>query len=517
MMHTVERSTFPRLDLAIMLALALATSSLHLATAGRYGYFIDELYFLACANHLDWGYVDMPPLMPAAAALSRWLLGDSLRAVRVLPAIAAGLKVLLVGLMAGDLGGRLFARILACVAVMIAPGYLGIDSYLSMNALEPLFWMGCAYVAILIFQGRDRRLWLLFGAIAGLGLENKYSVLLFGAAFVAGLLLVRPRETFRDRWFWLGGLVALLFYLPHHVWEVRHGWPMIELLRSQRTGAKYVPVTPLSFAAGQVIFINPVALPLWLAGLGWLLFSRAGARHRTLGVTFLILWISLTLSAGKDYYLAPAYPMLLAAGAVAIERMLAGKAFGRPAAAAILLILIAGGILLAPLAMPVLSPEHYIAYARALGISHSLGEKRGQAKLPQFLADQFGWPEMVEVVARVYQHLTPAEQAECVILATNYGDAGAVDFFGRRYNLPRAICGHNTYFLWGPGERPGRVLIAISGRRVDLEALYDQVDIVARTPRNTYAMPDFVDRPIYLCRRPRGSLKENWTRFKYFW
>jgi len=503
--------------LGTVLSLSLATGLLHVACSGGYGYFIDELYFLACSEHLDWGYVDMPPLMPAAAALSRWLLGDSLRAIRFLPAVAAGLHVLLTGLMVRAMGGRLFAQALACVAVMAAPAYLGIDNYLSMNAFEPLFWMGCAYAAILIFKGGDRRLWLLFGLLAGLGLENKYSMLLFGFAFLLGLLATRPRETILDRCFWLGGLVALLVYLPHLVWEIRHGLPMLELLHHQREAGKYVPVTAASFAMGQIILIHPLNFPLWLAGLAWLLFSRDGRPYRTLGVTFLLLWVGLTLMEGKDYYLAPAYPMLLAAGAVAVERQLAGKVWKRWVAAASLVLLVVGGLLLAPLAMPVLSPERYIAYSRAVGILHSSGEKRGQAKLPQFFADQFGWPEMVETVARVYDRLTPAEKAECVILATNYGDAGAIDFFGRRHGLPRAICGHNSYYLWGPGDRTGQILIAIAGRRADLEALYDRVEAVARTPDDPYAMPDRTDRPIYLCRRPRASLKEIWPRFKFFW
>jgi hypothetical protein len=233
-------------------------------------------------------------------------------------------------------------------------------------------------------------------------------------------------------------------------------------------------------------------------------------------VTFVILWIGLTLLEGKDYYLAPAYPMLLAAGAIVVERHLALKRWGRWPAIGVLALLSGGGALLAPLALPVLSPEGYIAYSRALGISHSLGEKRGEARLPQFFADQFGWPEMVGAVAQVYERLTPAEQADCVILATNYGDAGAIDLFGRRRGLPRAICGHNSYFLWGPGLRTGRVMIAIAARRRDLDELYERVEIAGRTPYNRYAMPDHVDRPIYLCRGQRVALKDVWRKFKLY-
>jgi 4-amino-4-deoxy-L-arabinose transferase-like glycosyltransferase len=516
-MVATEHSALSRLELRVTLWFAVAAWLLHLVTTGWYGYFIDELYFLACSDRLDWGYVDMPPLLPAATAFSRWLLGDSLRAIRFLPAIASGLKILLTGLLACALGGGRFALALACVAVLAAPGYLAIDNYLSMNAFEPLFWMGCACVVILIFQGADRRLWLLFGALAGLGLENKYSMFFFGFALVVGLLLTPRRAVLLDRWFWLGGLVALFVYLPHLVWEIRRGWPMFELLRNQKSGGKYVPVTPLSFAAVQVLFMNPVNLPLWLTGLAWLLFGRDGRRYRAIGVAFLVLWIGFTLLEGKDYYLAPAYPMLMAAGAVALERGLARKSWGRPAGGVLVGLVVAGGIALAPLALPVLSPAGYVAYAQATGIAHASGEKRGEARLPQFLADQFGWPELTEAVAGVYQRLSPAERAQCVIFTRDYGEAGAIDFFGRRFGLPRAISGHNNYYLWGPGKRSGDVMIAVNARLADLEAWYDRVEIAARPPRHPYAMPDEADRPIYLCHGLRVPLREVWPATKQYY
>jgi hypothetical protein len=516
-MEKTEHTTLAGLPLRIPLCLAIATCLLHLVTSGWYGYFIDELYFLACSERLAWGYVDMPPLLPAATAFSRRLLGDSLRAIRFLPAIAGGLKILLTGLIAGALGGGRFAQALACVAVLAAPGYLGIDNYLSMNAFEPLFWMGCACVVILIFTGGDRRLWLLFGALAGLGLENKYSMLFFGSALVAGLLLTPRRAVLLDRWFWLGGLVALLVYMPHLVWAIRRGWPMLELLRNQKSAGKYVPVSPLSFAAGQVLFMNPVNAPLWLTGLAWLLFGRDGRRYRALGAAFLVMWIGFTLLEGKDYYLAPAYPMLLASGAVALERLLALRSWGRRAGWASLALVAAGGMALAPLALPVLSPRGYIAFAHALGIVHSSGERRGEARLPQFLADQFGWPELTEAVADVYQRLRPEERAGCVIFTANYGAAGAVDFFGRQHSLPRAISGHNSYYLWGPGERSGEVMIAVNARRANLEAWYRRVELVARTPQHPYAMPDQADRPIYLCHGLRVPLREVWPSVKHYY
>jgi 4-amino-4-deoxy-L-arabinose transferase-like glycosyltransferase len=499
-----------------VLALALATVALHLACSANYGYFRDELYFLACAEHLDWGYVDMPPLLPALAAAVRQLFGDSLPAIRSLPAVAAGLKVVLTGLLGRAFGGGPFAQALACVGVLIAPVYLFMDHYLSMNALEPLFWMGCAYAATRVFRGGGPRWWLAFGLLAGLGLLNKYSMLLFGSAFLLGLLASPARGAVRDRWFWLGGLVALLVYLPHAAWAVRNHWPMLELLRNQRAGGKYVPISPLSFALGQVQYLHPLSTLLWLPGLAWLLFARAGRPFRALGFTFVVLWAALALLEGKDYYLAPAYPMLFAAGGVAIERRLAGPA-GRRLRPAALVTLAAAGALTAPLALPVLPVETYRAYAAALHVRpEGIREKNRLAALPQFYADMFGWPEMAAAVAGAYHRLSPEEQARCAIFAPgNYGDAGAIDLFGPRHGLPKAISGHNQYYVWGPRAYTGEIMLVLGAPRADLERIFRSVEQAA-VIEHPYAMP-YENSPVYLCRGLKEPLGEFWPHFKHYW
>jgi 4-amino-4-deoxy-L-arabinose transferase-like glycosyltransferase len=500
----------------VVLILAAAAVALHLVFCTRYGYFRDELYFLACAEHLDWGYVDMPPLLPALAWAVRCFLGDSLPAVRLLPALAAGLLVLLTGLLARDLGGRLFAQVLACIGVLIAPVYLFINHYLSMNAFEPLFWTGCAWTAVRVFRGGNPRWWLAFGLLAGLGLENKYSMLLFGLAFVAGLLVAPARGAVRNRWFWLGGLVALLVYLPHVAWAVRHHWPMLEVLHNQRAGGKYEPISPLSFALGQLQYLHPLNAPLWLAGLAWLLFARAGRPFRALGLTFVFLAAAFILLQGKDYYLAPAYPMLFAAGGVAWERLLAGagRRWLRPV---VLTTLAAAGVLTMPLTLPVLPVPTYLAYAAALHLQpESIREKNRMGVLPQFYADMFGWPEMVAVVADAYHRLSPSEQAKCALFAPgNYGEAGAIDLFGPQHGLPRAISGHNQYYVWGPGDTTGEIMLVLGMPREELERLFHSVEQVA-VIEHPYAMP-YENGPVYLCRGLKEPLRDLWPHFKHYW
>jgi len=235
---------------------------------GRYGYFVDELYYLACSHHLDWGYVDQAPLIAAATWLERVTLGDSLHALRFLPALAAGLKVLLTGLIARELGARAYAQVLACVAVIAAPLYLGFDNLLTMNAFEPLFWMGSALIAVKIIKGGDQRLWLLFGVLAGIGLENKHSMLFFGFGFFVGLLLTPERRLLRQPWIWLGGLLAFLIFLPNLVWETHRSFPTTELLRNVQRSGRNVALGPVGFILQQVLLMHPLAAPLWLADSG---------------------------------------------------------------------------------------------------------------------------------------------------------------------------------------------------------------------------------------------------------
>ncbi|MGE5326977.1 MAG: ArnT family glycosyltransferase [Deltaproteobacteria bacterium] len=505
---------FARSDFAVVLSLALATLILHVIFDANYGYFRDELYFLACGQRLDWGYVDQPPLIAVIAAFSRWLLGDSLRAIRFFPALAGAGKVLLTGLIARDLGGKRFAQVLACAAVMAAPIYLGIDHLLTMNAFEPLFWMGCVYVAIRICKGGSPKLWLAFGALAGLGLENKYSMLFFGFAFVVGLLATSRRGVLLKKWIWLGALVAFLIYLPNFVWEIRHHWPMFEILSNVQHSGKNSPINLGSFFSAQLLILDPLSFPLWLAGLGWMFFNRKGKSFRFLGWTFVVLFGTFVVLQGKMYYLAPAYPMLFAAGGVITETWIErrGAAWLKPVFVAILAL---GGALLAPLAIPVLPVETYIAYQKALHLEPPRTEQHKMGPLPQGYADMFGWPEMVGKVAEVYDQLSPQEKSQCAIFAQNYGEAGAVDFFGPRYGLPPALSGHNNYFLWGPRGYSGEVLIVMGDRRENLERYFNQVELGA-VFQHPYVMPYENHLPIWICRGAKVPLKDLWPRVKMY-
>lgn len=500
-------------DIAIISYFALFKLLLHFVFNGGYGYFRDEIYYAACGEHLDWGFVDHAPMIAFVARMTRELFGDSLFALRFFPAVAGAVKVLLAGLITRELGGRRFAQALACLAVIIAPIYLGIDNFLSMNAFEPVFWMGCAYVVILILNGGSEKLWLLFGLSAGLGLMNKHSMLFFGFGLFAGLLLTRTRRLMLGKWFWLGGFVAVVVFLPNVIWEIKHQWPTLELLRNVADSNKNVVLSPLGFLGQQALIMHPLVVPICLAGLYFFFFTGEGGKHRALGIAYLVTLIEFIVFKGKHYYLAPIYPMLLAPGAIFIDRFAEARRL-RWLKPAVVSTLIVGGLITVPFVLPVLPVETYRKYAAVLPLTEGAKtENHRQGKLQQQYADMFGWENQAATVARVYSTLSPEEQSKCAIFGQNYGEAAAIDFFGPRYGLPKAISGHQSYFLWGPRDYTGEVMIVIGDNRKTLEGLFERVE-QGETIHCEYCMPYEDDLPVWLCRGLKTPIAELWPKVK---
>lgn len=498
-------------DAAVLTYLASAKLLLHFAVNGRYGYWIDELYFIACGEHLAWGYVDHPPLIAVAAKASRLLLGDSLFAIRFFPAVAGALLVFLTGWMARALGGGRFAQVLAATTVIVAPIYLAFGNLLTMNAFEPLLWTACAYLVLLIVKNEDPRLWVAVAVIAGVGMLNKHSMAFFGVAVVAGLLLTAERRALWTGWIAVGAVVALLIVLPHLVWQVRLGWPTVELLRNAKL-YQHQPVSAGEFVWGQIQLVHPFTLPIWLAGVYFYLRAKDRQPYRFLGWTFVLLFTAALLGEAKTYYLAPIYPTVLAAGAVATER-LANRRHWSWLKAATLTVLLVGGVITAPFVLPVLPIESVPRYLAVLGIQDVRPERRAQGVIPQLFADMFAWPETVGAVARAYHSLSPEDQARCAIWGRGYGEAGAVDFFGGAYGLPPAISGHQNYYLWGSGDSSGDVTITINIPGERLRPWFNTVEL-ADTVRCAYCMPDRMSAPIYICRGLKMPLAQFWPKAK---
>ena len=502
-------------QLVIPGAFALVKLVLHLATSNGYGYFRDELYYLACAARLDWGYVDHPPLSVALLALNRVLLGDSLPALRFLPAVAGAAVVFVTGLIARDLGGGRFAQALACLCALVAPVYLALSHFFSMNVFDVLLWTLGSWLVVRIVRLESPRLWPALGVVVGLGLLNKLSMLWFVGGLGLGLVATRERRVLVTRGPALAAVVAAVFFLPHVLWQLRHGFPTLEFMHNA-TSYKMASVSVRKFLGDQLLVMNPLNALVWTSGLVIALRGREGSVGRILGVSYLAVFALLAASGtARAAYLAPAYPPLFALGAIGIERVTSTGAHARWARVALVTLLVLGGAALLPLAVPVLPVARFASYSAALGQSPRTEERKQMGELPQLFADMFGWPELAAEVARVYRALTPEEQARASVYTQNYGEAGAIDFFGPRLGLPPAISGHNNYWLWGPGERPADPLIIVGGDVEDHRRSFEEVTPAGRHTC-AYCMPYESDLTIWVARRPKAPLAEIWPQVKHY-
>jgi len=505
----------PRLAVAAMALAAGFSLVLLLASVfGPYGWFIDELYYLACAKRLAWGYVDHPPLSIAVLALIRGLAGDAMWAVRLPAALAAGATALVAALLARRLGGGAFAQSLAALCVCASPAAMVLGSFFSMNAFELLLWPAAALLLVRLLEADEARWWLPFGLLMGFGLLNKHTTVLFLGAVGVALLLVPARRHLLTPWPWLGALAALMVVAPNLAWQHANGWPSLEFYRNAQR-FKNIATPPLKALADQVLFAGPGSLPVWLAGLAFLLRDRAARHLRLLGCAFLpLLGVMLASGSSRPDRIGAFYPILFAAGAVAISTWSdrPGRGWLRPAA----LVLVAGsGLFVAPITLPLLPPERVAAYAQATGILPRL-ERGKTSPIPQWLADRTGWPEFVADVEAVVSSLSAEDRARAILYAPSYGQAGALELFGPGYGLPSTtICNHNTYHLWSTGHTDSEVLVAAGAREEDLRRLFREVREV-RVHRCEYCMSWRDRMPIFVARGSVEPLSRYWPQLRHF-
>lgn len=487
--------------------------TLHLLTSTRYGYFRDALYYLACSEHLAFGYVDQPPMIAVLGWITRHTFGMSLPALLFWPALAGASRIVLTAAFARELGAGRFGTVLAATLAATPAVWWIVDHQFAMNAFEPLLWGGLAFVMLRLINTGNAKLWLVFGAIAGIGLQTKYSIIIFASALILGLLLTSRRKVLFTPWILAGGAVAFLIFLPNLIWNIQHDWPFLELMRNIRATGKDVILSPGMYLAQQVLMMNPVTFPFWFGGLLFCFFSRDASKYRALGWAFLITIAFFLITHGKDYYSAPAYVIVFAAGAVGMERVLQTLKLRAVLKPACFVWLMLGVLPLLPLVLPVLSIDAFLRYQSHLPFEVPKTETSFVGEtLPQYYADELPWPGLVAAVARVYHSLTPEEQKRVAIYGNNYGQAAAVDFFGPQYGLPKAISGHQNYYLWGPRHYTGEIVILMGEEESSAREHFESVTVAA-TLNNPYAYR-YENRPVLLCRGLKWDLQSGWSRVK---
>ncbi len=470
---------------------------------GSYGFFIDELYYAACAAHPALGYVDHPPLAPWLLAVVRALLGDSLWAIRLLPALMGALSVTMTMLLARRLGAGPFGQALAGGALIAGSIMQLMFGTFSMNTFSPLIWLGCCWILLEIEARNEPRLWLAFGALAGIGLLNKHTIVLLAFALGLALVLTPARRHLAGKWLWAGAGLALLIASPNLIWQMAHDWPSIEFYRNANL-YKNLETPPHMVAMFQVLTMNLGTLPIWLAGLYFFLRARQAKPWRHLGVIFVVLFLLLMASrSSRPDRITAIYPLLFAAGGMWLERITRKRNWARWALA---LFLIINGLVFLPIGTPILPPDALATYVAKLGVVPKIESGEGKTSaIPQWYADRTGWEELVVDVKEAVASLSPSERAKAAIFAPSYGQAGALQLLGKEADLPPVHSAHNTYFLWGPPAEPITAAVVIGDRKDHLDALFEEVTLFS-THHCTYCMRWRDEMPIWVVRRPIGDL-----------
>ncbi|MGB8908529.1 MAG: glycosyltransferase family 39 protein [Candidatus Cybelea sp.] len=491
---------------------ALVTLGLHLAANPHYGFFRDELYFIICGFHPAWGYVDQPPVVPLLSAGSQ-LFGHSLFALRAIPAIFAAAGAYVTCLLAFELGGATFAAVLAVLAYLAAGVLESFGAKAGPDMAGLWLWPLCALYVLRIVKGADPRWWLAAGAVVGIAIESKYSVLFFAVALLAGLALTPQRRVLGSGWFYAGAGVAAIIAFPNFLWQALHGFPMWELLRNGANGKNLV-AGPLLFLFQQLLLTNLFASPIWIAGLIWLLRNTT---TRFLGYAYLIVIAMMIALHAKHYYPANVYPILMAGGGVAIESWI-GATLVR---GAIVTATVAAWLFFAPFSLPILSEPAMLDYTRFVGSALHIQraalatEKMRKSALPEDWADMHGWPELAATVARIYYSLPAQQRDQTAIVASNYGEAAAIDFFGTRYGLPPALSGHNNYWLWGTHGYSGNVVIDVNGDCGASRHLFRTARVAARF-NPPWVISYEQNIPIMVCTGIRTPISELWPKLRFY-
>jgi 4-amino-4-deoxy-L-arabinose transferase-like glycosyltransferase len=509
----MTRAMRPGLVRRIPLVAALATLIVHLIGNPHYGFFRDELYFIICGFHPAWGYVDQPPVVPLLAAGTQ-IFGHSLFALRALCACFAAASVYTTCLLVIELGGGAFAEGFAALVAAFTPVLMDFGMKLSTDTVGLWLWPLAALYVLRLVKGADPRWWLAVGAIVGIAIQSKYSVIFFAAAIVVALLLLPQRRALFTPWFAAGMLVGAALALPNVLWQAAHGFPMVTVLR-EAGQYRNVALTPLEYVVTQLLVTHPLLAPIWLIGLAALLRRSL---TRFLGIAYLLLIAAMIVFHGKNYYAGDVYPIPIAAGAVVIEAWTARATAWRPILA---ICALAAGIMLVPLLMPVLPETTMSAYTRiaqsviARNIDLARSERTTIGTLPPDWGDMHGWPELASAVARVYRSLPPSQRAQAAILASNYGEAAAIDFFGPQYGLPPALSGNNQFWLWGTHGYTGNVLIDVHGECEGDSHLFRTRQIVTHFS-NPWGRPFENGFPISLCQGITEPLATYWPKLRNY-
>jgi hypothetical protein len=509
--------SFLKSDVGLISFFALIKLLTHLYTnafAG-YGIFRDEFYYLASVSRLDMGYPDHPPLSIYILAVSKFLFGDSQFGIRLVPAFTSAFIVFITGLLVRKTGGGRFAIFLACISVIFSPILIGMPGIFSMNVFDHLFWILAAYFIILLIKELKSKYWIYLGIVLGLGLLNKVGVLWLCTGVFFGIIFTPLRSFLKTKYPYITAAIAFVLFLPFIIWNITHDFAHIEFIRNA-SQMKYGGLTRIGFVTDQFLLHNPFSMFVWLPGLYFFFFNKEGRTFRILGIIYLVSFLILFINGkSKGEYLAAAYPMLFAGGGVIIEKFILIKKqiwikYALPS------FVIIGGVIIMPFALPILPVETFISYSKVIGIGPSTPEGHELSELPQFYADMFGWEEMASTVSKVYQSLPDDEKERTIVFASNYGRAGSLEYYSKKYSLPKVVSPHNSYWFWGLKDFQNFTTAIVIGGNADEHKKSCEEVTEAGFIKSRYAIPYENNLPVYICRKIKRPLEEIWRASKIY-
>lgn len=482
-----------------------------------YGYFIDEFYYIACANNPAFGYVDHPPLAPLMLTVFQFIFGTSLYAIRFLPALAVAASVFYTGILTKEIGGNKFAQPLAACSLAAMPVTIAFGTFYSMNAFEPLLAVLLLLIIVRLIKSGNNKLWIHAGIVMGLGMMNKHTFGVFIIALLLALILSGKWKLIFNKWFILGGLVGFIIFLPNIIWQILNNFPSLEFYRNI-SADKNVFTPPVDFIMGQIMYMSPSIAPVWLIGSFYLFFSKRFKDYLFLSILFAGLFIFMMLSGtSRPDRLAFAYPAAFVSGALFFESVVS-KFNLRLLRAPMFVFIFTGLALSIPILLPYFSYDFSQKYTLWLGINTEL-ERGKKPPLHQIIADRIGWEEKVKLVVNAYNSLSKEDKKNTIISAGNYGQAGAIELFGKPYNLPPVACAHNTYYLWSKDRVNGNILLQLDDdiSYEGLTRLFDKVEMHPSIFKNNYVSFHENNLVVFICRGPKVPIIEMLKRSKHFY
>jgi hypothetical protein len=483
----------------LVLLFSMVKLLLHFLTNTNYELHRDAFMYIDLGNHLDWGYHSVPPSIAVFANISRFLLGDTTFAIRFIPAILGVFSIIIIGIMVREAGGRIWAQFFACLAFLAAPAFLRSNTLFQPVSFNQFYWLLLAFLIFRLIRTQKPVYWYLMGLVAGLAFLNKYSVVFYLTGIIVAVLMTPLRTWLRRPQPYVAAAMALLLALPNLIWQVNHHWPVVNHMK-ELAETQLVHVRHDIFLLEQVMMFLPVFF-IWIFGLIFTGFLKAGKSYRAFAWIYLTVLLLLIMLRGKHYYTLGLYAALFVFGGLFMERYLTGKLEWLKYA--LILFTAAVSVVALPMSLPILKPEAFIRFYQSLGMEKFHRWEDGKYyDLPQDYADMIGWKELSGIVAGTFGQLTPEQQSRCVILANNYGEAGSVNFYGKKYRLPPVICFNDSYVFWAPRSIDAETLIKI-GESDNLDELFEHVGITGRisTP---HARQE--GTPVYVCAGPKKDL-----------